>query len=102
MHLSHRRTKLQRMEQASRSKKPLVCRACGGTSFIYGEKHCMCKSCRVVMPKPRSGYFDADGKRMIFTVYGCKCGKLFTQPKGQELKCPKCGELKDFKVVRKW
>jgi hypothetical protein len=80
----------------------MVCRACGGAAFIYGEKKCMCKNCRVVMPKPKGGYYDAEGNRMRFTVYQCSCEKLFTKAKDKELHCPKCGALEGFKVVKKW
>jgi len=97
--MSHRKKPTQK-DKPSRSKKPLVCRSCGGAEFIYGERKCMCKKCRVVMPRPRGGYYDADGNRKIFTVYKCLCGKLFTKPRGKDiLECPKCGALEDFQVV---
>lgn len=98
--MSHRREKLKNLLNLGQTR----CRACGSTDIMYGKKHGLCKSCRNMMPRPRTGWRDKDGRHIKTLVYQCpKCGKLHGRSNRSDLSeaCPECGSP-DQEVVDQW
>lgn len=97
--MSHRRRLLKDLLKHSQTR----CRTCGSTEIMLGKKHGLCKSCRTTMPRPRSGWRDANGEHIKVLVYQCKCGKVYGRSDRSEAKdeCPQCGSV-EREVIERW
>jgi DNA-directed RNA polymerase subunit RPC12/RpoP len=102
--VSHRRK--GREPAKAPQNEPVACRHCGSTEILYGKRRGLCKKCRNIVRRPKGGWVDADGNKIVVTVFQCgRCERLFSKKRGesQELpvSCPKCGST-DAKVVETW
>ena len=102
--LSHRRSKKDQLK-ALRSE-PVVCRRCGSTEILYGNKRGLCKKCRTIVRKPKGGWYDANGDKITIIIFVCnKCDKMFSRKRSKDMAlpdvCPKCGGT-DLKEVDRW
>lgn len=98
--MSHRLGKLKVLLNPG----PTRCKVCGSTDIMLGKKHGLCKSCRNIIPRPKGGWRDKDGKHIKTRLMRCpKCGKTHGRSNRSELPdaCPACG-AGDQEVVDRW
>ena len=108
--MSHRRREQEQLK-AIRSK-PVICHKCESTEILYGKRRGLCKRCRSTVRKPKGGWYDANGEKIVVCVLQCnKCKatdgskRLFSRMRSGNAAlpdvCPKCGGS-DVEVVEKW